>query len=122
MTDQPPTNAAVPREAGRELDALVAEKVMGWTLDDEIDELSGRFWCTPDGFVWADNFEPSTDIAAAWTVAENLIAAKWYFCIERADIPGDAKWNAWIGRFNVYAATPALAICLAALQAVENTP
>jgi hypothetical protein len=62
-------------KAGRELDALVAERVMGW-----------RPYPTPayDGYRWPEWWEdpqtgnrrlgwhPSTDIAAAWTVLERL--------------------------------------------------
>ncbi len=65
--------------AGPELDALVAEKVMGWKPDPP-----GNFWVDQNGIVhanrkygpWMDTgeviFEPSTDIAAAWFVLERL--------------------------------------------------
>lgn len=48
-------------EAGQELDALVAQRVMGW------ETLSRRF---------------STDIAAAWEVVEMMRADEWHFVIE----------------------------------------
>ena len=65
---------------GRELDALVAEKVMGWTLDPEgcwldrendyADTGWGDEWNTYNLPVWS----PSVDIAAAWTLLEKAIA------------------------------------------------
>lgn len=64
-------------EAGTELDALVAERVMGWHL------YSGEARA-PNGIPWIDNdgvgvgrshpagWSPSTDIAAAWEVVEQM--------------------------------------------------
>jgi hypothetical protein len=69
-------------EAGRELDALVAEQVMGWKRETysfnnwrdgkvESMELSGLMG--PDGLREVDQFPfYSTDIAAAWEVVEKL--------------------------------------------------
>ena len=78
-------------EAGRELDALVAEKVMGLSKDDwdppcfwqhstddcEKDSVIGWMgWCYNCGTMVAEvGVEPryySTDIAAAWEVLEKL--------------------------------------------------
>lgn len=54
-------------QPGRELDALVAEKVMGFT--------GIRFGRNDPNAVWVEmgsrrKFQPSTDIAAAWEVLE----------------------------------------------------
>jgi hypothetical protein len=58
--------------AGRELDALVAEHVMGWsrgTIGPE-DDLS-LVWFPLDGGGWLEEPRPwSTDIRAAWQVVE----------------------------------------------------
>ena len=52
---------------GRELDALVATKVMGWKSKDDI-------WMLPDGGgVYKREWSPSTDIKAAWEVVEKVI-------------------------------------------------
>lgn len=106
-------------EAGFALDALVAERVMGWCLD-------GDYWTTSarvsirkltghDRHSWC----PSTDIAAAWEVVETIMAAasrrvrqltihdspaggRGYFCsMSRCD--------------GAHADTAPLAICRAAL-------
>lgn len=59
-------------KAGRELDALVAEKVMGWMDGDGVGlrvadgEVINSMDCRP----WS----PSTDIAAAWEVVEKMAA------------------------------------------------
>lgn len=58
--------------AGRELDALVAEKVMGWRrVDDHLwEDADRRLRSTAPWSSWA--FHPSTDIAAAWQVVEKI--------------------------------------------------
>lgn len=66
-------------QAGRELDALVAEKVMGWKLGDN---RGAPAWFAHDEFrceVW--QFKPSEDIAAAWEVVEKL-GKTWWFDVE----------------------------------------
>lgn len=111
---------------GRELDSLVAEKVMGWRKDSDGD------WERPskdaiDGWYPDHLFPYSTDIAAAWEVVEKLTAQF-----------GDdfTIWSIWSrenkirARFNrgesrTYAAqadapTAPHAICLAALKAVGH--
>jgi hypothetical protein len=71
-------------DAGRELDALVAEKVMGWSDIDLEDQ--GDFGVPPEARIpdaygrtvswYASPFEQfphySTDIAAAWLVVEKV--------------------------------------------------
>lgn len=54
--------------AGRELDAIVAEKVMGWCRGSEA---SSGEWQRHDGML-AELPKFSTDIAAAWQVVEKL--------------------------------------------------
>lgn len=111
-------------EAGRELDALIAEKVMGWTR-------KGEGWCPPG---WESTFmlsAYSTDIAAAWQVVEHFDRSKWCFDLEAFDAAGEDAWGArfvsWEQLHPVfrgyepreYAATAPLAICKAALNAVR---
>jgi hypothetical protein len=65
--------------AGRELDALVAEKVMGWT------DINGNAAAVGCGLnhnkLWTRVPDYSTDIAAAWQVVEKLVAEgrSWTF-------------------------------------------
>ena len=120
-------------EAGRELDTLVAEKVMGWEATAD-----GLYWDARQkrtrlvlgsaiakkreemgiengpGFVFA----PSTDIAAAWEVVEKADLWSLYGSI------GDGPYRACI-QFEdreglMTADTAPLAICLAALKAVSQ--
>lgn len=62
--------------AGRDLDALVAERVMGWPRSNR--DYSQLAWNVPTGIrTWepssfGSGFRPSTEIAAAWEVVEKL--------------------------------------------------
>jgi len=55
-------------EPGPKLDRLVAERVMGW----EFDLLRDAWFKDGEGEIWAENWHPSTDIAAAWKVVKAL--------------------------------------------------
>ena len=136
-------------KAGRELDALVAEKVMGlpekdWhpecsryhQVDDaEFDSKYGWMgWCYTEGreICTAKKYPPrySTDIAAAWEVVESdYWSEDWGIVkVDSAeplyqvwDLPG---WELETGLISQAYSSP-LAICLAALKAVgydESTP
>lgn len=127
-------------EAGRELDALVAENVMGWTLKgaisitwDEISEYSKRAVAnTSDEIgspVWDNNRRvdawcPSTNITATWEMEEmieqrglNLLYAQALMAVLLFEgfVPEDdeALWWALIH------ASP-YQRCCAALKAVEK--
>lgn len=112
-------------KAGRELDALIAEKVMGWHREFVTDPSSNySFWNYVDadgrGMYTPEEWEPSTSISAAWEVVEklqtlgikcwmkNYIAIPGWHCVV---IGGDFE-------FEEAADTAPLAICLAALKAV----
>ena len=70
---------------GRELDALVAEKVMRWTTYEKyvhgplmhgggMMTLYKGDGASHNGFTWSvEGFKPFTDIAAAWEVVEKLL-------------------------------------------------
>ena len=127
--------------AGRELDALVAEQVMGEKLIpdghcDECRSLGGPIMLSEYGYGPPASY--STDIEAAWAVVEKLIAMtvpykdtvmhRVVFTLEHHEvnrINGPNQWNARImllpepGQWeDIDAATAPLAICLAALKAV----
>ena len=128
--------------AGRECDALVAEKVMGYTLSELslpaypkyklFDIESGEF----SGYV-KEVPHYSTDIAAAWEVVKRMpIPFKLEKCWEKAYQIGPEGWSAcWCtdadcegcnensrctNGDDAWAETAPLAICRAALKALEN--
>lgn len=108
-------------KAGPELDALVAEHVMEWTVTQHED-----YWMAKrqDGvklFSW--QWKPSQDIEAAWDVMERMKdvhSCVWY----HSDVEtGETGW--WCMMASPYADvlsdTAPLAICLCALIAsLEN--
>lgn len=70
-------------EAGRELDALVAEKIMGWSNCHREGDWGyfGRPFGGPTDFR-IPNY--STDISAAWEVMEKMLFIEGFsFCIEQ---------------------------------------
>ena len=128
-------------EAGRELDALIAEKVMGWSS-----QADGLYWDAGNhrtrlvlgsiiakkrdemglenaqGFVFA----PSTNITDAWEVVERLVSTPGpngdHHSVQ-VDYSGDAvvvidENEDW--QVSAIADTAPLAICLAALKAVSQ--
>jgi hypothetical protein len=99
-------------EAGPELDALVAEKVMGWTPQ-------------PDGRHDPDNsgvvFRPSTSDAAAVEVLRKKGADDaWSATIEMDPRQKSIVWRANVDLEHATAPTFALAICRAALKAAAS--
>lgn len=113
---------------GRELDALVAEKVMGWVKISFVGEetAGGRkgFGLNPKHHRGPRTCIPaySTDIAEAWAVLEKFpdvqrLEKRW---------PGEEPPGWWCevgvdnGSSSAIADTAPLAICLAALEAVGS--
>ena len=96
--------------AGREMDALVAKQVMDWPC-----------FVSEDGNAILEHSDDpcpkfSTDIAAAWAVADML-----HFSIISQHPIGwlvDTRSNTRLPFVEVYANTAPLAICRAALKAV----
>lgn len=102
-------------EAGKELDALIAEKVMGWK-EDKYRGIIG--WL--DGHVFRSSFNPSINIADAWHVVEKIQEKFWIKLVGY----GEGFICTLTGKGNntlktaVDETTAPLAICLAALEAV----
>jgi hypothetical protein len=105
-------------DAGRELDALIAEKVMGYD-DILMPDCYGR----PPDMVHVEHYRHeiphySTQIADAWLVVEKL---SFEFYMERR--PQEDYWVLFTDAEDEWhvgeADTAPLAICLAALKAVE---
>lgn len=70
-------------EAGRELDILVAEQVMGWQIETDAAKLKrlnryiaqpveAGWWRTPEGGWHSDPPAYSSEIAATWKVVERM--------------------------------------------------
>ncbi len=116
-------------KAGRELDALVAEKVMGWKVlshwdaDGGIKHLVDHNQCE----VRPAEFKPySTDISAAWEVVEKLQSEGFHACVHRY-VQKNPHWGAQFDKEDLdvicgptqgAAPTAPHAICLAALKTV----
>ena len=122
---------------GEELDALVAEHVMGWKFGTgpRITEGKGvKFWQDPEENYESGSLGPppySTSIVMAWKIVERLVAnsmemrishesKRWYCTIDDATRGGwntDATWNhqwAW-----EHGETAPHAICNAVLKMVN---
>ena len=112
---------SAPLKAGRELDLLVARKVMGLTKDDHAVTCAS---CAGAGESYGV-MPYSTSIAAAWEVVEKVIYPKMWQLV-----PGESgSWTVtdmmddnWCWVVIVEAETAPLAICLAALEAVRALP
>jgi hypothetical protein len=133
-------------KTGRELDALIAEKVMGWTdiEEDESDPNTRYSW--NEAFIGLDPTAPgcfrsipcySTDMAAAWEVLEKMQAQGYRWCLLiRDELKSDTRILPYAeflhyGKYApgkvdtcVFAEDESmpLAICLAALRAVGGQP
>jgi hypothetical protein len=120
-------------EAGRELDVLVAEKVMGYRtapIPDGETANPPNFWpVAEDGDTILTHINAglvphySTDIAAAWDVIVWMLNRFDCAVMLQWDMQHFQMWHAGFGiasdKFpDAIADTPAHAICLAALRAV----
>ncbi len=131
---------------GPEFNALLAEKVMGWHRVER--HAFGGYHRCPANPTWysdpadvdasvrqIDEWNPSTDIAAAWEVWEEL-ERRGYHSVMVSEITATINQNNgqrdarkvysccfehqdYIGRGLLDADTAPMAICLAALQAVQ---
>ncbi len=130
-------------KAGRELDALIAEKVMGWTRNQWKGMLEKTDFCVLCGITCRAGNHPriehdfcrtgksivapeySTSIADAWLVVEKMQSNAWAANVltHEADDNMCEFWKLNDLNFPVcvnHQASVPLAICLAALKAVEE--
>lgn len=105
-----------------ELDALVAEKVMGWTVDPIYRMYTGGEMRHAAGENMATRFNPSVDIRHAWEVAEKFTTfsvfyddatCTWFAAVDSTRRTPDGC------RYKGAGETAPLAICRAALEAVR---
>lgn len=116
-------NQDMPREAGRRLDILVAKQVMGWKLGRRYGN-GGQEWASyreMSGVPMTVEHTPqfSTDIGAAWRVVETLTDDRGSDVMWRAEFFKKRFGFESDNQFVEFADTAPLAICLAALKAVE---
>ena len=113
-------------EAGEELDALMAEKVMGWERGKSIGK---DVWCKGRNVIcYFHAWKPSTSILSAWEVVQKLAVEPFAWHIESLNLTnGRVVWWAcyWgdgkageILDYSADAPTAPLAICRTALLAV----
>ena len=103
----------------RERDALVAERVMGWS------RVHGNEWLNSAGKLMIRPGRFSTDIAAAWQVVERMHKNYWVASVSNPlpdDNEGEGDWVSasffdGMGIFDARMDTAPAAICLAALRA-----
>lgn len=115
-------DAVLAMKPGRELDALVAEKVLGWSKGYEDD--GTPYWATGDTAMSGD-WPPSTDVAEAWEVVEDLVSQGFDLDLSSTILSPDFMAVSWgatfsrsITRAKVTGETAPEAICKAALLAV----
>jgi hypothetical protein len=119
--------AGTPLQAGRSLDCLIAERVIGWrhTCGAECPAPKCWGWVDPDGvdMLRGDDVPAySTDIAAAWEVISEMQRRGWSFILDDMCSGKTYQCHFERERTEVYNVTDIetvpLAICLAALKAV----
>lgn len=132
LTKAEPGASGLGMNSGRELDALVAEKVMGLSYDRPQAEKYGMYYTDTLSQVEVKCY--STDIAAAWEVVETMQARGITLSLEKRNYPSgpnstwDAVFTGIMGKirdqgefshFRSEAPSAPEAICLAALKSVS---
>lgn len=106
---------------GRELDAIIAEKVMGWTQCDPLAKwdrweygdpgddwtVVSEEWCRGDGFPERGHYRSpiprySTSIGDAWTVVEKLDEGRYPFILTQDRYGGTYSGGIWLASFGVF--------------------
>ncbi len=110
-------------DAGRELDVIVAEKVMGWRIIDRAHAMGAREKSDLMGIQAIPPY--STDIAAAWQVMDLLVEWRfnptlglWGFAEELPPM----GWYCDLAGYKSFGTTAPHAICNAGLHAFHIVP
>jgi hypothetical protein len=118
--------------AGRELDIVVAEHVMGWQIETDkakVKRMSeyisadpqGRWWRTPEGG-WDNNPPPySSDLRAAWRVVERMAQQGQSLYLVQSGADNRVAFDITSAAAPVYVVgeTVMMAVCKAALAASQ---
>ena len=117
-------------KSGRKLDALIAEKVMGWSLDQLAAECGiYRGWPSKGDAIHRPALPIlyySTSISAAWEVVEKMMSGGFRFVFScegeksHAHFFNDDQEVPGATQFYAVGETAPLAVCLAALKLVEG--
>lgn len=114
---------------GRELDALIAEKIMGLYREPSSKYGSPQMYSNRDPktglcTILGSLEHYSTDIASAWKVLEKITTAYGEIWIGRSETETTSHYECYIHfqecTFKAQAETAPHAICLAAIKLIEN--
>lgn len=121
-----------PTESGPVLDALVAEKVMGWEAKQSRETGRPLGWFGDHRLQYGFTWSPSTNLTHAWDVVEKLhetgkrgFQVNYTFDPDCIDAPFLAQCYSGTNPMDdveAWAETAPLAICLAALKSIQLPP
>lgn len=104
---------------GRELDDLIAVRVLGWHRQEIGRAVSTYVWVTKEGQVRSyDDWFPSTDMRDAWLVIESMTA------ICRTPSGVNTRFAFWFDKAHLWACSApeaALEICQAAFRIIQES-
>lgn len=117
-------------EAGRELDVLIATKVLGYAQpkyvyigEPDYSEIDAWWYEDKDG-AWEELPKYSVDMGAAWEVVERFKWPKFYVGLQRTDTGNwrcDIETHGGDGpTYSDYHKTAPMAICLAAIKVINT--
>ena len=119
--------------AGREIDVLVAEQIMGWQIETDKPKLrklqtyfsrdeERRWWRAPEGGWYCDPLSYSSDIAAAWHIVESMNTRGQFLFLSQSSEEYKAAFDEprTISPDYISETSVALAICKAALAVMEH--
>jgi hypothetical protein len=119
--------------AGREIDVLVAEQIMGWQIETDEPKLKRlqqyfsrdehpRWWRAPEGGWYSDPLSYSSDIAAAWQIVESMNSRGQFLFLSQSNEEYDVAFDEprTISPDYISEKSVALAICQAALVVAER--
>ena len=106
----------------REIDFLIAKKVMEWEIThfENIDVMEA--YTEFSTLVIGEDFAPSADIQDAWLVVEKLKQEGFYSFHTDLSLDSGREWWSWhfskgVNNYGSQQETAPLAICMAALKA-----
>ncbi|MGB3568429.1 MAG: hypothetical protein WBA30_14905 [Priestia megaterium] len=106
----------------KEIDALIAEKVMGWSVARFENINVTEAYTESCTLIIGEDFSPSTKIQTAWLVVEELKQQGFYSFHTDLSLDSGQEWWSWhfskgVNNYGSQQETAPLAICMAALKA-----